>query len=206
MIIDLAIYERQLFATGQRGSMQDSTGRPRAKGSTLSLQSLLISLGVDVQCALHNSGNDAFLCLLALQLLLEPEKTKVPNLRNRSIQQTIMRNAARSPMPGMTVTPPMQMYGMLPVPSPVMYPQMSPVIAPTMSPGPSTSMSPIVHSDDSGSGRRSSGSYFPDQPSPGGSRPRKPSGLVPADGRKSTPRRSSTGVDETTDKVNNLRI
>ncbi len=64
--------------------MQDPTGKPRTQGSSLTLLNLLQSLGVDIQCALNNAGNDAFLCLLALQLLLDPEHTKIPSTRGKN--------------------------------------------------------------------------------------------------------------------------
>lgn len=97
LIIDTATYERALFATGERGAMQDprssgSQPQPRAPGSTLSLGNLLSSFPspassanghgkglADVQ--MHNSGNDAFMCLYAMQKLLDPEGTKVPDIR-----------------------------------------------------------------------------------------------------------------------------
>ncbi|KAG0706658.1 hypothetical protein DFH29DRAFT_135826 [Suillus ampliporus] len=73
LIIDTAAFERALFNTGERGAMHDpKTGKLRAQGSTLSLGGLLHSLGIDPPCTLHNAGNDAFLCLLALQKILEP--------------------------------------------------------------------------------------------------------------------------------------
>jgi hypothetical protein len=79
LVVDTAAYERQLFAQGQRGSMTDvKTGKPRSNGSVLSLDNVLRSLGVDVQCTLHNSGNDAFLTMLALQLLVAPEGVNIP--------------------------------------------------------------------------------------------------------------------------------
>lgn len=78
LLIDTASFERQLFVSGKRGAMQDPSGKPRSNGSTLSLANMLRSLGIDVRCTMHNSGNDAFLCLLAFQLLFERQKTKVP--------------------------------------------------------------------------------------------------------------------------------
>ncbi|KAF8902198.1 hypothetical protein CPB84DRAFT_1776131 [Gymnopilus junonius] len=41
------------------------------------------------QCTLHNSGNDAFMCLFALQKLLEPKGTVVPSLSNARKARTI---------------------------------------------------------------------------------------------------------------------
>ena len=64
--------------------MQDPrTGQARAEGSTLSLSNLLASTNVDVQCAMHNSGNDAFMCLFAMQKLLDPEGTAVPEMKGK---------------------------------------------------------------------------------------------------------------------------
>ena len=84
LVIDTATFERALFNSGFRGPMLDSkTGQPRAQGSTLSLDNLLRSLNTDIPCARHNAGNDAFLSLVALQLLLEPENTKLPTVKQR---------------------------------------------------------------------------------------------------------------------------
>lgn len=85
LILDTSAYERQLFSTGLRSLMTDAkTGKPRAQGSTLSLGNMLLSLRVDVQCTLHNSGNDAFMCLVGLQKLLDPEHTVAPVVRGRA--------------------------------------------------------------------------------------------------------------------------
>ncbi|GJE89548.1 hypothetical protein PsYK624_056510 [Phanerochaete sordida] len=209
LVIDTASYERHLFNLGLRGTMQEPSGKPRAKGSTLSLANLVQSLGVDVQVPMQNAGNDAFLTLLALQLLLDPEQTKVPNLRGRSVRQTIMRNASRGPVgmtampmtptmvPGIPMAPSMVgMYG-LPVPSPVLYahsPNMSPSISPKMSPNPPQDQDSPRSSD-----------YF--QPSPGGNRPRKSSGLLPADGRGSVSKRGGhSAVDDAAERLGNMRV
>jgi len=197
LVIDVAAFERQLFTSGQRGPMKDPAGKSRGQGSALSLLALLQSLSIDLQCTLHNSGNDAFMSLLALQMLLSPEDTKVP-ARGRSTQQNIMRNASRSPMHmSPMLTPPV--YGMMPMASPGLYPQLSPALTPP-------SKSPVPFHESDSSGRRSSGSYFPDQPSPGGSLPRKSSGLVPVDSRGTLSRRSSAGVEETVERLSNLRV
>lgn len=88
LIIDTASFERALFNAGERGTMHDpKTGKLRAQGSTLSLGGLLHSLGIDPPCALHNAGNDAFLCLLALQKMMEPGTTTPmpdPDARKKS--------------------------------------------------------------------------------------------------------------------------
>jgi hypothetical protein len=79
LTIDVALFERQLFASGARGPMTDmKSGAPRAPDSTLSLTNTLRSLGLDLRAPAHNAGNDAFLALLALQLLLDPTNTTVP--------------------------------------------------------------------------------------------------------------------------------
>jgi len=102
LVIDTAVYERVLFNSGTRGPMKDPSGQPRAQGSTLSLTNLLLSLGVDIQCQMHNSGNDAFMTLLALQLLMDPQHTKIPTTRGRNMQSGMMihRSSSRSPAPG----------------------------------------------------------------------------------------------------------
>jgi len=63
------------------------TGKLRAQGSTLSLGGLLHSLGLDPPCALHNAGNDAFLCLLALQKMLDPDNTLMPDIDLRRLRK-----------------------------------------------------------------------------------------------------------------------
>ncbi|OAX40998.1 hypothetical protein K503DRAFT_554028 [Rhizopogon vinicolor AM-OR11-026] len=88
LIIDTAAFERTLFNSGARGPMHDpKTGKLRTHGSTLSLGGLLHSLGLDPPCALHNAGNDAFLCLLALQKLLDPDNTHMPEIDMRKLRK-----------------------------------------------------------------------------------------------------------------------
>lgn len=54
--------------------LDPTTGLARQSGSTLSLANLLRSCGIDTtKIVFHNSGNDAYAALLALQMLLEPE-------------------------------------------------------------------------------------------------------------------------------------
>jgi len=77
--IDTAVFERQMFATGLRGTMVDPNGKARPQGTMLSLAKVIQSFGLSIPCTLHNAGNDAFVCLWALQLLLEgPSKVKTP--------------------------------------------------------------------------------------------------------------------------------
>lgn len=214
LVIDTATYERQLFNAGQRGTMQDPSGKPRARGSTLSLGNLLQSLGLDAQCTLHNAGNAAFVSLLALQTLLDPEHTKAPAMRGRAIQQNVLRNASRGPagmglspalgagahmgmgVPGAPLTPPLvAMYG-LQVPPPLLY-------APPHSPAHSHSHSPSL--DEFGA-RSPSAGYFAHQHHGGSTRSRKTSGLAPADGRGSVARRGSAGVEEAAERLGNMRV
>jgi len=58
--------------------MLDLNGKARAPGSTLSLGATLQSYGVHPPSTPHNAGNDAVMCLFALQLLLQPEGCKIP--------------------------------------------------------------------------------------------------------------------------------
>jgi len=77
--IDTAVFERQMFTTGLRGAMVDPNGKIRPQGTMLSLEKVIQSFGLPVPCTLHNAGNDAFICLWALQLLLDgPSKVKAP--------------------------------------------------------------------------------------------------------------------------------
>jgi hypothetical protein len=79
LIIDVPVYESCLFKAGLRGAMLDAkAGLPRQPGSVLSLRSILHSLHVPIDFALHNSGNDAFACLLVLQMLVDPKNTQAP--------------------------------------------------------------------------------------------------------------------------------
>ncbi|KII93086.1 hypothetical protein PLICRDRAFT_170877 [Plicaturopsis crispa FD-325 SS-3] len=75
LVVDTVTLEHNLFATGARGAMLDPRGHPRAPNTSLSLASLLHSLPLDVRCVLHNSGNDAFLTLFAMQRLIDPDHT-----------------------------------------------------------------------------------------------------------------------------------
>jgi hypothetical protein len=145
LVIDIAAYERQLFVAGQRGAMTDvKTGKPRANTSTLSLDNVLRSLGIDVQVVLHNSGNDAFLAMLAFQMLLAPESTIVPSTVGRGGMRRI------STMP------------MLPMASP----GFTGPLTPPMMQGPFLSPTPPLGSP--GSGRPLSDGYFNQQRRPSG--------------------------------------
>jgi hypothetical protein len=85
LVIDTSAFERSLFSAGHRGTMVDAkTNKPRTPGSTLALETLLRSLAIStIPCQLHNSGNDAFMCLFALQKLLDPDNTQLPTPKVR---------------------------------------------------------------------------------------------------------------------------
>ncbi|CDO73415.1 hypothetical protein BN946_scf185013.g49 [Trametes cinnabarina] len=147
LILDTMALERQLYNSGQRGAMQEPSGKPREQDSNLSLTGMLQSLGVDTQRVLHNAGNAAFMCLLGLQLLLDPD-TRVPTPRTHSGVPAMMRGPSRSPSmpPAISFMPSPPLYapmGMMPSGSPVMFP---------------TGGSPELHGDPSAPNRMS---YFP---------------------------------------------
>jgi len=106
LVIDVTVYESCLFKAGLRGAMLDAkTGAPRQPGSLLSLRSILHSLHVPLDFVLHNAGNDAFACLLAFQMLVDPKNTQVPPPRMNP--------------PGMGITK-STTFGSLPLPSPTL--------------------------------------------------------------------------------------
>lgn len=155
LTIDTMVYERALYANGQRGVMQDPTKGPdkaRINGSSLSFENLLFSLTLPgannatpvssgtgssgdkekdkspsqtqtlaplvlPQYAPHNSGNDAIMCLFALQRLLEPAGTPVPTVKKvgksskaavaAMIMGVPMVPMAPMPMAGMPMSMPM---------------------------------------------------------------------------------------------------
>ncbi|KAG8814584.1 hypothetical protein FRC17_001065 [Serendipita sp. 399] len=69
ILLDTAAYERSLHRIGE-----SPVKNPRRKpGSSVALSTLLTSLDIDTsETVFHNSGNDAYLTLVALQLMLEP--------------------------------------------------------------------------------------------------------------------------------------
>jgi hypothetical protein len=81
------------------------TGAPRQPGSLLSLRSILHSLHIPLDFVLHNAGNDAFACLLAFQMLVDPRNTQVPPPR------------VNPPTIGITKS---MTFGSLPLPSPTL--------------------------------------------------------------------------------------
>ncbi|KAI1793038.1 hypothetical protein LXA43DRAFT_1002478 [Ganoderma leucocontextum] len=132
LVLDTMAFERQLYASGLRSVMQEPTGRPRDHGSSLSLNTMLQSLGVDVQRMLHNAGNAAFTTLLGLQLLLAPD-TKVPTPKVPNGMAAMMRNGKGSPSvppaiafkaPPAVAFPPMCMVPAVPFPGMGLAPDM----------------------------------------------------------------------------------
>ncbi len=102
------MYESCLFKAGLRGAMLDAkTGAPRQPGSLLSLRSILHSLHVPLDFVLHNAGNDAFACLLAFQMLVDPKNTQLPPPRMNPIGITKSTTFGSLPLPSPTLlTPP----------------------------------------------------------------------------------------------------
>ncbi|KAF9446501.1 hypothetical protein P691DRAFT_183335 [Macrolepiota fuliginosa MF-IS2] len=196
LMIDIANFEKSLYATGDRGVMPDpkNEGLSRAPGSTLSLENLLRSFqhthqpltsnknsssngsrssrtpstpphphthphpGTQQQlpqCTLANAGNEAFMSLFALQMLLDPTGTRVPSIKKGKLgnqgqrmhvlsaanmnTMNVMNNGMNVPMgmgigmPGFPMggmgMPGMPMPGLSPMPMP-MYgmPGMSPMM------------------------------------------------------------------------------
>lgn len=110
VVLDINAFEKSLFRAGKRGVMLDAkTGQPRQPNSTIPLSSLLLSLNFPVDYALHNSGNDAFACLLAFQKLLDPEGTRAPPLRIRTTGRSGNFNPAAASMPFSVGLVPMSM-------------------------------------------------------------------------------------------------
>ncbi|KAH9982308.1 hypothetical protein BGW80DRAFT_1262656, partial [Lactifluus volemus] len=100
LIVDISVYESCLFKAGLRGAMVDAkTGLPRQSNSLLSLRSILHSLHVPIDFALHNSGNDAFACLLAFQMLVDPKNTHVPPPRTNPPSITLNGSVAHASVP-----------------------------------------------------------------------------------------------------------
>ena len=101
--MDTTTFERQLFLAGQRPELAQldpyNPHLPRQPGSTLSLTNLLRTVGIEPEhtCKMHNAGNDAFMTLTALQVLLEPT-TKVNELRPRSAALSGRRSTVGMPM------------------------------------------------------------------------------------------------------------
>ena len=95
--MDTTTFERQLFLAGRRPELAQldpyNPQQPRQPGSTLSLTNLLRTVGIEPErtCKMHNAGNDAFMALTALQLLLEPS-TKINELRPRSGTPNVRRS------------------------------------------------------------------------------------------------------------------
>ncbi|KAF8736865.1 hypothetical protein AX14_013796 [Amanita brunnescens Koide BX004] len=130
LVVDAAAYERALYNSGLRGIMVDpKTNRSRSAGSTLSLENLLRSLNTSAasdksdekhrspspsqlpNCVLHNSGNDALMCLLAFQMLLDPSGTQIP------VPKIVkMPRAGYSPSPVATPTMPLTPDSMMTLP------------------------------------------------------------------------------------------
>ena len=103
LVVDTTTFERQLFLAGRRPELAQldpyNPQQPRQPGSTLSLTNLLRTVGVEPErtCKMHNAGNDAFMALTALQLLLEPS-TKINESQPRSGTLNVRRSVVGTPM------------------------------------------------------------------------------------------------------------
>lgn len=75
------------------------TGLPRKPNSLLSLRGILHSLHVPLDFVLHNSGNDAFACLLVFQMLVDPKNTQVPPPRKKPAGMALAGSAIHGSMP-----------------------------------------------------------------------------------------------------------
>ncbi|KAF9036967.1 hypothetical protein BDZ89DRAFT_1157449 [Hymenopellis radicata] len=105
LILDGTAYERQLFTDGRRGVMPS-----RQPGSSMTMDNIIRSLlgvvgGIGGPIPIgggmvtpHNSGNEAFLGLLTLQMLVEPETVQIPDLKNSPKSQMNMMSAMTMPM------------------------------------------------------------------------------------------------------------
>ena len=199
LVIDTSIYERVLFNSGARGPMKDPSGQPRTQGSTLSLMNLLLSLGVDIQCQMHNSGNDAYMTLLALQLLLDPHNTKIPSMRGRATHPGMMisRATSRSPAPGV---PMMSLSASMPVLAPFGF---SPVVPSIGFPSPGSS-SPDP--ENATNWRNSGYAAAMQHPQSLNGRPRNGSGLNPNNLRRPDDRRRTVSDQEVTSRLGGLKL
>jgi len=118
LVVDVTIYESCLFKAGLRGAMLDAkTGSPRQPSSLLSLRSILHSLHVPLDFALHNSGNDAFACLLVFQMLVDPKNTQAPPPRVQR-PNTLTRSITQGSIPLLSpmLTPPLMAVAAMPRP------------------------------------------------------------------------------------------
>lgn len=101
--MDTTTFERQLFLAGRRPELAQldpyNPQQPRQPGATLSLTNLLRTFGIEPErtCKMHNAGNDAFMALTALQLLLEPN-TKINELHPRSGTLNVRRSIVGLPV------------------------------------------------------------------------------------------------------------
>ncbi|KAG7086625.1 hypothetical protein E1B28_002567 [Marasmius oreades] len=122
--IDTAVFERKLFSQGHRQVV-------RQAGSTLSLENLLRTFTLNPSpdgrrsplmlppVQLNNAGNDAFMTLWALQMLLDPNGTKAPITKRKRVHSNplmvmnggSMHMAMPMTVPSMTLPMPISMNG-----------------------------------------------------------------------------------------------
>ncbi|TBU62524.1 hypothetical protein BD310DRAFT_918589 [Dichomitus squalens] len=192
LVLDTMAFERQLYAAGLRGAMQEAFGRPRDQGSSLSLNAMLQSLGVDIHRVLHNAGNAAFMTLLGLQLLFDPD-TKVPTPKTPNGMAAMARSSKGSPSvpPAIAFVPPPA----------VAFPPMG-MIPPVTFPG--MRLSPDVYADMAGN----RASYFPAQRTISDFRDNRPSSASGSPGRLPGRQRvnSTNAVNELGEKMNTMHV
>ena len=74
-MIDTAIVERELLKIGICGNQPRT--REISCPNFIKLAEIMMSRNIDIQCTLHNAGNDSYIALFALQVLLEPEISNI---------------------------------------------------------------------------------------------------------------------------------
>jgi len=90
------------------------TGTPRQPSSLLSLRSIIHSLHIPLDFVLHNSGNDAFACLLVFQMLVDPKNTQVPPPRINPTGIGITRGSSLPLLAPPLLTPPIMATAIMP--------------------------------------------------------------------------------------------
>lgn len=109
LIIDAMVFERNLYKLGSRPPMLDAkTSTERQPGSTLSLENVVRSFAskdiVLPNVKFHNAGNDAFMCLYALQMLVDPTGVKAPTAKRFTPSSGTMP-MTKTPMPPALMIP-----------------------------------------------------------------------------------------------------
>ncbi|KAJ4476730.1 hypothetical protein J3R30DRAFT_3488559 [Lentinula aciculospora] len=146
LVIDTGVLERSLYNEGLRPLMVDpKTNQQRQPGSTLSLENLLRSFAMSSQSdsivlphvQFHNSGNDALMCLFALQMLLDRTGVRVPTPKRSNKNY----NYSRGINTGLGLTTPMTTPSLMNTQTPwVGYSTVGGLLTPNGTPGQRTSV------------------------------------------------------------------